>query len=143
LEYGLSAMTTWFLAFFPLTDSLVAIPFGMATGVGPYSVIIWTTLGDLTSILVLHLSYEQLLQSHRIRNWLERFISIKVQTQINRWGIGLVLLLTPWAGVWVMVIAIKVLGLSSLHFLGATFASSFLYTVGFVLLIQIGVDVFI
>lgn len=138
LNYLALAGGAWFVGFFPLFEIVFAVPAALASGLDAGSVIFWTVLGNFTPIVLIHFGYEQLMQIERVRGWLNRLISEKMQQQINKYGIWVVLLLTPWTGVWVMAVTAKVLRMRPYRFMSAAFISITAYAILLVILINTG-----
>jgi hypothetical protein len=113
----------------------------MALGLDPLSSVLWSVLGNFTPVLLVELLYEQLRCHPRFGIWLQRLRSDRVRRDLDPWGRWFVFLVTPWTGVWVMVVTIKALGMQRCRLLATTFVSISLYAVGIAALIQLGVDV--
>lgn len=139
LDYLGRALGAWFIGFFPLAEIYVAIPAALATGLDNVSTVFWSVFGNFTPVLVVHLFYDQLMRVERVRNWLSRRVSDKLRDRLNRYGTPFVLLVTPWTGVWVMAVTVKVLGMSSRKFIPAALVSITVYAIALVVLIRLGV----
>lgn len=141
MEYLLGASWVWFMGFFPLFEIYVAVPAGMATGIGAVSVLLWAIAGNFAPILLIHFAYDRLLGMGRFGRWLQGLASEKMQARLNRWGPLFVFLATPITGVWVMSVTAKVLRMNSQKFLLYSFLSITAYGLILIALIQFGVSV--
>jgi uncharacterized membrane protein len=139
MDYLGRALGAWFVGFFPLAEIYVAVPAALATGLDSISTVFWTVFGNFTPVLLVHLFYDQLMRVERIRNWMSRLVSDKLRDRLNRYGTPFVLLMTPWTGVWVMAVTVKVLGISSRKFLPTALISITVCAIALVALIQLGV----
>lgn len=138
-DYVIKAATAWFIGFFPLAEIYVAIPAAVATGLDDVSVVFWSVFGNLTPVFLINYLYEWMIRFPRIGRWLTGLVSEKAKARINRWGIGFVLLLTPWTGVWVMAVTAKALGMSSRRFIPAASVSVLVYAIVIVVLLRAGI----
>ncbi len=141
-EYLIKAAGVWFTGFFPLAEIYVAIPTAIAVGLDSVSVVFWAVFGNFTPIVLIVAFYERLLHYERPRQWLNRFSSERFKRQIDRYGTWFVLLITPWAGVWVMAVTAKALHMDSRRLLLFAFISVTIYAIGITLLINAGVATF-
>lgn len=123
LDYLVIAFGAWFLGFFPLAEIYIAVPAALASGLDDVSVIFWTVLGNFTPVLLIGMSHRWLMQSERIRGWLSRLTSDKIRARVDRYGILIVLLITPWTGIWVMTMTARTLGMNPARFMVAAFVS--------------------
>lgn len=123
LDYLVIAFGAWFLGFFPLAEIYIAVPAALASGLDDVSVIFWTVLGNFTPVLLIGVSHRWLMQSERIRGWLSRLTSDKIRARVDRYGILIVLLITPWTGIWVMTMTARTLGMNPARFMVAAFVS--------------------
>lgn len=136
--YLVKAAGAWFAGFFPLAEIYVAVPAAVAVGLDDLSVIFWTVSGNFTPALLIHFLYEWLSRSARVRAWLEWLSSEKARERINRYGLGFVLLFTPWTGIWIMAVAARALGMDAKRFLAASLTSILAYAIVLLLLIRLG-----
>jgi uncharacterized membrane protein len=141
MNYLSNAFVAWFTGFFPLAEIYVAVPAAMATGLDIPSVIFWSVLGNYTPVLLIHFLYERLNKIERVRRWLASMVSEKATDTINRYGTPIVLLITPWVGVWIMAVTAKVMGMRSSIFLPTALVSITAYATVLALLIQAGINV--
>jgi uncharacterized membrane protein len=140
VEYIIKAAGVWFVGFFPLAEIYVAVPAGMAAGLDSASVVVWSVLGNFTPAVLIHFFYDQLNRVERIRRWLSKFTSEKLRDRVNRYGTWILLILTPWTGIWIMAVTAKVLGMDGRRLLIYTFISISIYAVVLAALIALGVD---
>lgn len=139
-DYLLKAGWVWFMGFFPLFEIYIAIPAGIASGLGIGSVLLWAILGNFTPILLISVCYGQLRKIPSIRQWLDNLVSERIKIQVNRYGTWFVLLITPWVGVWVMSVTAKTLGMETKRFLLASFISITVYALITSFLVYTGID---
>jgi uncharacterized membrane protein len=139
MDYIWKAASAWFVGFFPLAEIYVAVPSAVALGLDDVSVIFWTVFGNFTPALLISVSYEQIIRIPRLAKWLGSLVSERVQVQINRWGMWFILLVTPWAGIWVIATTAKVLQMHTPRFLLSAFISIFVYAVVVLALIKMGI----
>ncbi|MEX0771548.1 MAG: small multi-drug export protein [Balneolales bacterium] len=142
LEYLYKAVTVWFFGFFPFFEIIVAVPAGLAIGLDPFSVIIFSVAGNITPIFLIEYGYSWLMKSSRIQNWVNKLYSEKVSSNVNKYGIWYILLITPWVGVWAMGVAAKVLKMKKRVFIWGSFFSILAYAIVTVILIQLGINIF-
>ncbi|MEO1165550.1 MAG: hypothetical protein AAFV98_17325 [Chloroflexota bacterium] len=86
--------------------------------------------------------YEQITRFERVDRWLKSLSSEKTRERINRWGMWFVLLGTPYAGIWLMSLAAKTLGMNSRIFLVTSFISIFAHALVILVAIRAGVSAF-
>jgi hypothetical protein len=140
IDYISKAFSVWFIGFFPAFEIYIAVPAGIAMGLDYYSTIIWSVAGNYTPILLIHHSYQWLIKIPRIKKWFYKLSSQRLKRWVDTYGIGFVLLVTPWIGVWIMAITMKLLKMKSSLFLIYSFFSIFIYAVTIATLIKLGVD---
>ncbi len=142
MDYIWKAASAWFVGFFPLAEIYVAVPSAVALGLDDGSVIFWTVLGNFTPALLISVLYEQMMRIPRLAKWLTSLVSERTQAQINRWGIGFILLVTPWVGIWVMAATAKILRIQTPRFLLSAFISISVYAVIILILMRAGLATF-
>jgi hypothetical protein len=140
IEYAVKAAGAWFLGFFPLAEIYVAVPAAMAAGLDDLSVLFWTVLGNFTPVVLIHVLYDWLIARPRIGAWLSGLVSERARARIDRWGTPVVLLITPWVGVWAMTVTAKVARMNAVRFFLAAFISISVYVVILVLSLRFGAD---
>jgi|GEM_PF-693248 len=126
-EYVRDAAVTWFIGFFPMFEIYVAVPAGLAMGLGPGSAAFWSIFGNYTPVLLIEYGYSRVLRVERVRSWLESKRSERLERMINRYGPWFVLVITPWIGVWVVAATAKALGMERRGLLAYSFASILAY----------------
>jgi uncharacterized membrane protein len=107
IDYILKAALTWLLGFAPTLEVYVAIPAGMAMGIGTQSAIFWGTFGNLAAVPVVLVFFRAIARIPLMRTLMEKRLSESNQRRLNRWGPWFVLFMTPVTGVWVVVIAAR------------------------------------
>lgn len=140
LDYIVGALGAWLIAFLPLTGIYIAVPAAVAAGLDNLSVVIWAVFGNYMPIVVIHWLYERLMRIERVRILLRRLVSQQIKVQIDRWGLWFVLLLTPLAGVWLVAITVKSLGMESRRFLLASFVSILGYAIVILIALRFGIS---
>lgn len=140
LEYIFKAFSVWLIAFFPASEICIAVASGIAMGLDYSSTIVWSVTGNYTPILLIHYGYERLTQIPQVKRWCERLSSKRFKHWIDIYGIGLVLLITPLSGVWVMAVTMKVFKMNSGLFLVYSFISVVVSAVMIAALIYAGLD---
>jgi len=116
------------------------VPVALATGLDPGSVVAWTVAGNYAPVPLVHLLYERLVTIPRVGHWFGRLVSERFASRIDRQGMWIVLLVTPWVGVWAVAVTAKVVRLRRRALFGATFLSIALYAVVLVALIELGLQ---
>lgn len=139
--YVARAAWAWFLGFVPVAEIYVAVPAAVAMGLDPVSVVVWTVAGNYAPVPLVHLLYARLVAIPRVRGWFGRLVSDRFAGRLERHGIWIVLVVTPWVGVWAVAVTAKVLRLRRRALFGATFVSILVYAVALVVLIELGIDV--
>lgn len=140
IDYAIRAAGAWFLGFFPLAEIYVAVPAAMASGLDDLSVLFWTVLGNFTPVLLIHALYNGLMNVPRIRDWFARLVSERAKAHINRWGMAIVLLITPWIGIWAMAVTAKAVQMHTGRFFLTAFISILSYAVIIVLTLRFGAN---
>ena len=140
-EYGGKAFISWFMGFFPMFEIYGAVPASYLLGLGIISSVVWAVYGNLLPVLVIHYGYEYLNTYPRIKKWLGRVSSEKVQQRMNRYGIWAVLILTPWTGIWAMAITARALGMSIGRLFLFASISIIMYAIVIVVTMDIGAQV--
>ena len=142
MDYIWKAASAWFVGFFPLAEIYVAVPSAVALGLDDVSVIFWTVLGNFTPALFISMLYEQMIRIPRLAKWLGSLVSERAQAQINRWGIGFILLVTPWVGIWAMAVTAKILRMHTPRLLLSSLISISVYAVIILILMRTGLAAF-
>ena len=139
-EYIFKAFSVWFIGFIPACEIYLAVPVGIAMGLDYSSTILWSVTGNYTPILLIHHGYKWLSQLKQFKTRLKRLPSKHLKSWINTYGIGFVVLITPWIGAWAMAVTMKSLRMNSRLFLIYSFISVVVYAVAIAILIHAGVD---
>lgn len=142
LEYFYKAISVWFIGFFPWAEIYVAVPVGFGLGLDIYSIVLWSVFGNYLPAVIIAGSYDKIAGYPRIGRWLSKFSSPKVRAKIEKNGIWTTIVFTPWLGVWVMAVTVKIFGMQTRPFLWASFISIFLYAVVLAVLIILGFNIF-
>jgi uncharacterized membrane protein len=137
-DYMLKAGSAWFAGFFPLAEIYVAIPFAMSIGLDTASAVLWAVLGNITPIVLMSLLYDRLARVAWLRERLRRMVSERFAQAVNRYGTGIILLITPWIGVWIVAVTARVMGMRHSRLIAAASLSVVLYAVALALMLQTG-----
>lgn len=137
-DYVVKAGSAWFAGFFPLAEIYVAIPFAMSIGLDAASAVLWTVLGNITPIVLMSLLYDQLTRVAWLRERLGRMVSERFARAVNRYGTGIILLITPWIGVWIVAVTARVIGMRHSRLIVAASLSVVLYAVALAVMLQTG-----
>lgn len=140
MEYFAKAFGTWFMGFFPLTEIYFAVPAGLATGLDELSVIFWAVLGNIVPIVLIHYGFDSFIRPSRFGQWLERSVSDGVKAKIQKYGVFFVLVITPWVGVWLMAVTVKLMGMSYRRFAPAALVSITVYAIAITWMIRTGAN---
>lgn len=133
--YITQAATAWLIGFFPFFGLYVAVPAAIALELDHVSAVVWASLGNFTPVLLIVLAFERLRKFPRIGSWLETCSSERFRRLTDRYGMGLVLVITPIIGVWALAVTGVSLGMSRYKLVIFSGISILLYA----LLISMGV----
>ena len=139
-EYIAKAGTAWFLGFFPLAEIYVAVPAAIASGLDNVSVLVWTISGNFMPALLIIGLYDWLRGFERVDRWFDRMNSERLSDWLNRYGLWIVLIITPWIGIWATTVTARVFGMNTRLFLPAAFTSITLYATAILVSIRTGAD---
>jgi uncharacterized membrane protein len=142
LEYAAKAAAAWFLGFFPFAEIYVAVPAAVVMGLDPLSAVVWPVLGNWLPVPLILFAYEKVLRVPGLRRWLspERR-SARFERLVERHGNWLVLVITPWIGIWVVAATARVAGMKPGPLLAYSFLSVLVYAVVIVVGIGLGLEV--
>ena len=144
VEYIAKAFAAWFIGFFPYFEIYVAVPVAIAMGLDYFSAVTWSVFGNYTPVILIHFFYEQIIKSERINRWFGKLTSEKFKQKVDKYGSWFVLIITPWIGIWVMVVTMKVFKMDDKKLILYSFISITAYAVVIAVLIAtIGIDIFI
>lgn len=127
LEYASKALLAWWLGFFPFLEIYVAVPVAVASGLDPFSSVFWPVFGNFAAVPLILFAKASLRRVKFFRRWLDREPSPRVDRWLHRYGLWVVLLLTPWIGVWAVAIAAAAAGMKKVPMMVATFVSITVY----------------
>ncbi|MBA2663218.1 MAG: small multi-drug export protein [Bradymonadaceae bacterium] len=139
-EYLAKALATWLIAFFPLAEIYVAVPSAMAMGLDPLSAVAWSVFGNYVPVFVVYVAYSQILRIPRFGPWLERRASATVRDRLDRHGFWFVVLITPWIGVWIVALVVRLFGMDARRFFLSSFISIALYAIVIAAAISLGLE---
>lgn len=143
IEYVAKAFAAWFIGFFPYFEIYVAVPAAIAMGLDYFSAVIWSVFGNYTPVVLIYFLYEQMIKNERINKWFTKWTSEKFKKSVDKHGSWIVLIVTPWTGVWVMTVTMIAFKMDAKKLLLYSLISITVYAVVIAMLIAIGVDVFI
>ena len=109
IKYIGAAFSTWFVGFFPYFEIYIAIPAGFAAGLNWFDAFFWASLGNWMVIPFVDICYEWLMRFKFMNKIAEKSLNGKWQDRIEKHGSWFILLLTPLAGVWTIVVIAKAL----------------------------------
>lgn len=134
------AATAWFIGFFPFLEIYVAIPVAMAAGLDPVSTVVWCVLGNFMPVPLIIFFHTQLLRIRRVGPWLQRLAEGRARRVLNRYGGYILLIGTPWIGIWAVAAAAQAMGMHRGKLLLYSFISVAAYGIVLVVMISFGVD---
>jgi uncharacterized membrane protein len=140
VEYAGKAAAAWFMGFFPFFEIYVAVPAAIALGLDYFSAVFWSVLGNFTPVLLILYAHRQLMRVKRLRSWMARRTSGRLERWLDRYGNWAVLFATPWVGIWVVAATARTLGMRSHTILTYSFISIVLYAVLIAAGIALGVE---
>jgi uncharacterized membrane protein len=109
--YLIGAATAWLAGFLPFFGLYVAIPAAVALGLDYASATLWAALGNFTPVLLIVLAFERLRRLPRLGPWLQARTSERFRALADRYGMWLVLVVTPFVGVWALAVTSLGLGM--------------------------------
>jgi uncharacterized membrane protein len=109
IKYIGAAFSTWFVGFFPYFEIYIAVPAGFAAGLNWFDAFFWASLGNWMVIPFVDICYEWLMKFKFMKKITEKSLNGKWQDRIEKHGAWFILLLTPLAGVWTIVVIAKAL----------------------------------
>lgn len=109
IKYIGAAFSTWFVGFFPYFEIYIAVPAGFAAGLNWFDAFFWASLGNWMVIPFVDICYEWLMRFKFMNKIAEKSLNGKWQDRIEKHGSWFILLLTPLAGVWTIVVIAKAL----------------------------------
>lgn len=135
LEYLGLAATAWFAGFFPLTEILVAVPVALATPLDVVSAVVWPVLGNVTPLFLILGGHAGLRRRPRAARWLDRVRSARTERLLARYGVWIVLVITPFLGVWATAVAALIQGMNPRRLIAAASVSITFYAVAIALVL--------
>lgn len=139
VEYVAKALTAWATGFFPFAEIYVAVPVALALGLDDISSIAWPALGNIAPLFLINYGYEWLQRFSVTRRLLRRITSRRALDRVKRHGPWLILLLTPWIGVWAVAAGAKLLGMPGRPLILAASVSIIAYAIVLVVAIRTGI----
>lgn len=140
--YVTKAATAWFIGFVPFFGIYVAVPAAIALELDYVSAIVWASLGNFTPVLLIVLAFERLCKVPRLGPWLETRSSERFQRLADRYGMWLVLFITPFIGVWALAVTGISLGMNRYKLLVFSGISILLYALVTSIGVALGVEAF-
>ncbi|TCJ19920.1 hypothetical protein E0L93_02910 [Rubrobacter taiwanensis] len=139
-EYIGKAAAAWFMGFFPFFEIYVAVPASIALGLDYFSAVFWPVLGNFTPVPLIVFAHNQLMRIERVKRWLTGRTSERFERWLNRYGSWVILIVTPWVGIWVVAATARALGMRSGPLLLYSFISILAYAVLIAAGIALGID---
>lgn len=140
--YVTKAAMAWFIGFAPFFGIYVAVPAAIALELDYVSAIVWASLGNFTPVLLVVLAFERLRRLPRLGPWLETRSSERFQRLADRYGMWLVLLITPFIGVWAIAVTGIGLGMNRYKLVVFSGISILLYALITSIGVALGVEAF-
>ena len=137
----------------PIGEELVSIPLGVGLGLEPAPVAVVSVIFNMLPALVISALFRRAEQGTgtlramlRMRplpvrsavRWMLRRRSQRLLRVLDRWGVWGVLIVTPWAGVYVTTLTLEVAGMRRIRLL-ASVAASLIIHAAIVTLASVGV----
>ncbi len=140
VEYIVGAAAAWLVGFTPFLEVYLAVPAGLAAGLGYFSTVLWSVLGNFAPVLLIAFAYDQLMRFERLKGWMTGRRSERVQRSMDRYGGWATLLVTPWVGIWVAAATAQALGMKRSVLIGFSLASIVFYGVLVAVAIALGIE---
>ena len=137
----------------PIGEELVSIPLGVGLGLNPVLVAVVSVAFNLLPAVVISAMFRRaergtgvlrVMLRMRLKpvrsavRWMLRRRSQRLLQALDRWGVWGVLVVTPWAGVYVTTLTLEVAGMRRSRLL-ASIAASLVIHAGLVTLAAVGV----
>ncbi len=140
-EYIAKAFAAWFIGFAPVFEIYVAVPAAIAMGLDYVSAVTWSVIGNYTPVILIHFFYERMIKNDRIRHWFKKLTLDRFEKKVDKHGAWFVLIATPWLGVWMVIVTMKVLKMNDNKLLLYSFISISVYAIAIAALIAAGVNI--
>ena len=128
----------------PIGEELVSIPLGVGLGLEPALVAVVSVVFNMLPALVISGLFRRAERGTRVLRmmlrlrpepvrsavrWMLRRRSQRLLRALDRWGVWGVLVVTPWAGVYVTTLTLEVAGMRRSRLLGSVTASLVIHAV--------------
>ncbi len=128
----------------PIGEELVSIPLGVGLGLEPAMVAVVSVVFNMLPALVISGLFRRAERGTRVLRmmlrlrpepvrsavrWMLRRRSQRLLRALDRWGVWGVLVVTPWAGVYVTTLTLEVAGMRRSRLLGSVTASLVIHAV--------------
>lgn len=140
IEYIGRAAVAWLIGFAPFLEIYLAVPAALVAGLGYFSAVFRSVLGNFTPVLLITFVHDRLMRIERVNNWLTGKRSERFQKAIDRYGGWGVILITPWVGIWVVAATARALGMKRSALLGFSLTSIVLWAVVIAVLFALGIE---
>jgi uncharacterized membrane protein len=140
-EYITKSLTVWWIGFFPYLEVYTAVAAGMMMKLDVVSSILWGVFGNFTPIPLLLWGYARLMRIPRLRSWLirlEKRGGRKVERAFDRYGVWVLILMTPILGSWTIAVVAPITGIRPQRILLFSLIGIILYGVATGVAISIG-----
>lgn len=107
----------------PIGEELVAIPVGIALGLPPLGVMLVALVANYLPAPLISLLFQRAERSTGPLRWLLRLRSQRVAAVLDRAGIVGIVVVTPWVGVYSVVVTMELLGMRRARIQGAVLSS--------------------
>lgn len=113
----------------PVGEALVAIPLGIALGLNASVVAVVVVAFNLLPVLVITYLFKKIESGTTVLHWLIRFRSARVRRLLDRFGLPVVVLATPWLGVYGVAVTLEMAGMSRRRIISSVLVSLVVYAV--------------
>jgi len=124
-------------AMIPISEIFGSVPLGLVLGLDPVSIVLSSTVGNLTVALILEVFYKALRRVPRIRVGMERAEAGKIAARLRRSGYAVLWLFTPLIGIYLSTVIARGLGMPFARTFPVMWISVCAYCVAMVLAAQI------
>lgn len=108
-------------------EELVTIPLGVGLGLPPAAVAITAIVFNFIPAVLISLLFHRSERSTGLHRWLTRLRRDSVRRVLDRFGIPGVVVVTPWVGVYGIIVPLEILGMSRRRILGSVLVSLVIY----------------
>jgi hypothetical protein len=136
------ALIVGLVAFAPGIGIYIAAPAGAAAGVGIGLGVLFTAVGGVLPLFIVHFAYEQIYRIPLARHVLSRLSLEKHQRSLEKVGFWFILIGMPWIGSWILALTAKTIHYNLRKLIPPAIASMTLYSALFFALAKLGINIF-